>query len=71
MSRSVLDLAAVVGGTETEPKVQVILHYLGERNWLERNGVIIFSQYRTTAEWVLEAPCKIFCNRLCVLSVVL
>ena len=37
------NLAAVVDGTETDPKVQVILHYLGERNWLERNGAIIFS----------------------------
>jgi hypothetical protein len=40
--------------------VQVILHYLGERNWLERNGAIIFSQYRTTAEWVLEALCATY-----------
>ena len=54
------NLAAVVGGTGTDPKVQVILHYLGERNWLERNGAIIFSQYRTTAEWVLEALCATY-----------
>ena len=54
------NLAAVVGGTETDPKVEVILHYLRERNWLERNGAIIFSQYRTTAEWVLEALCAAF-----------
>jgi hypothetical protein len=52
------NLAAVVGGTD--PKVQVILHYLRERRWLERNGSIIFSQYRTTAEWVLEALCAAF-----------
>jgi hypothetical protein len=54
------NLAAVVGGTGTDPKVEVILHYLRERNWLERNGAIIFSQYRTTAEWVLEALCAAF-----------
>ena len=54
------NLAAVVGGTATDPKVQVILHYLRERHWLERNGAIIFSQYRTTAEWVLEALCAAF-----------
>ena len=54
------NLAAVVGGVGTDPKVQVILHYLGERNWLERNGAIIFSQYRTTAEWVLETLCAIY-----------
>lgn len=56
------NLAAVVGGTDVDPKVQVILHYLRERKWLERNGAIIFSQYRTTAEWVLEALCAAFPN---------
>jgi superfamily II DNA or RNA helicase len=56
------NLAAVVAGTDADPKVQVILHYLRERNWLERNGAIIFSQYRTTAEWVLEALCAAFPN---------
>jgi superfamily II DNA or RNA helicase len=56
------NLAAVVSGTGTDPKVQVILHYLGEQNWLERNGAIIFSQYRTTAEWVLEALCSTYPN---------
>jgi hypothetical protein len=54
------NLAAVVGGTGTDPKVQVILHYLSERRWLEQNGAIVFSQYRTTAEWVLEAICAMF-----------
>ena len=52
----------VVDGTDVDPKVQVILHYLREQNWLEQNGVIIFSQYRTTAEWVLEALCMAFPN---------
>ena len=41
---------------------QVILHYLREQIWLERNGAIIFGQYRTTAEWVLEAQCAAFPN---------
>jgi superfamily II DNA or RNA helicase len=54
------NLAAVVDGTEVDPKVQVILHYLREHRWLEDNGAIIFSQYRTTAEWVLEALCDAF-----------
>jgi len=54
------NLAAVVDGSDTDPKVQVVLHYLREQHWLERNGAIIFSQYRTTAEWVLEALCKTF-----------
>ena len=55
-------LAAVVDGDGTDPKVQVILHYLGERSWLAENGAIIFSQYRTTAEWVLEALCRTYPN---------
>lgn len=54
------NLAAVVEGTDVDPKVQVILHYLRDRRWLETNGAIIFSQYRTTAEWVLEALCAAF-----------
>jgi hypothetical protein len=39
---------------------QLGIYYLRERNWLDRNGAIIFSQYRTTAEWVLEALCAAF-----------
>ncbi|RWK94987.1 MAG: helicase SNF2 [Mesorhizobium sp.] len=54
------NLAAVVDGSDIDPKVQVILHYLREQRWLEQNGAIIFSQYRTTAEWVLDALCKAF-----------
>jgi superfamily II DNA or RNA helicase len=54
------NLAAVVSGAGDDPKVQVILHFLGERRWLEENGAIIFSQYRTTAEWVLDALCKAY-----------
>ena len=54
------NLAAVVDGSDIDPKVQIVLHYLRERNWLETNGAIIFSQYRTTAEWVLEALCFAF-----------
>jgi superfamily II DNA or RNA helicase len=49
------NLAAVIEGSDVDPKVQVILHFLRERRWLEDNGAIIFSQYRTTAEWVLDS----------------
>jgi superfamily II DNA or RNA helicase len=56
------NLASVVAGSGLDPKVQVILHYLRERDWLNTNGAIIFSQYFTTAEWVLEALCKAFPN---------
>jgi ERCC4-related helicase len=38
----------------------VVLHYLRERHRLAENGAIIFSQYRTTAEWLLEALCAAF-----------
>lgn len=54
------NLAAVTEGADVDPKVQVILHFLRERRWLEENGAIIFSQYRTTAEWVLDALCEAF-----------
>jgi superfamily II DNA or RNA helicase len=54
------NLAAVVAGSDVDPKVQVILHYLREHHWLERNGAIIFSQYLTTAEWILENLCMTF-----------
>jgi hypothetical protein len=54
------NLAAVVDGADVDPKVQVVLHYLRECRWLEENGAIIFSQYRTTAEWLLEALCAAF-----------
>jgi superfamily II DNA or RNA helicase len=54
------NLAAVVAGQGTDPKVQVILHYLRNRNWLKDNGAIIFSQYRATAQWVLGALCDTF-----------
>jgi hypothetical protein len=56
------NLEAVVAGGDIDPKVQVVLHYLRDRQWLETNGAIIFSQYLTTAEWVLEALCQAFPN---------
>jgi hypothetical protein len=37
------NLAAVAGGTDVDLKVQVVLHYLRQQNWLEQNGAIIFS----------------------------
>lgn len=54
------NLAAVVDGADADPKVEVVLHYLRDHRWLEQNGAIIFSQYRTTAEWVLENLCVAF-----------
>jgi hypothetical protein len=56
------NLTAVTGGSDVDPKVQVILHYLRGRRWLKENGAIIFSQYRTTAEWVLEALCDAYAD---------
>ncbi|MGH7161730.1 MAG: helicase-related protein [Acetobacteraceae bacterium] len=49
------NLEAVVSGSAADPKIEVVLHYLRERRWLAETGAIIFSQYLTTAEWVLEA----------------
>jgi len=54
------NLASVVDGRDIDPKVKVILHYLKEQKWLEKNGAIIFSQYLTTAAWVAEALCAEF-----------
>ncbi len=54
------NLASVIDGEDIDPKVKVVLHYLRDRQWLEENGAIIFSQYRTTAEWVLTALCDAF-----------
>lgn len=54
------NLAAVVDGQDVDPKVKVILHYLIEHEWLEKNGAIVFSQYFTTTEWVAEGLCKAF-----------
>lgn len=41
--------------TAPDPKVEVIVTYLRDRGWLESHGAILFSQYRTTAEWVADA----------------
>ena len=57
------NLASVVDGADIDPKVKVILHYLQEQQWLEKNGAIIFSQYLTTAEWVAEALCASLSRR--------
>jgi hypothetical protein len=54
------NLKAVVDGTDVDPKVQIILHYLREKNWLGVNGAIIFSQYRTTSEWILTSLCAAY-----------
>lgn len=45
---------------EPDPKVQVILHYLREQNWLETHGAILFSQYFTTAEWIAQRLAEAF-----------
>jgi hypothetical protein len=54
------NLASVVERLDIDPKVEVILHYLRDAGWLDTNGSIIFSQYRTTAEWIAEALCAEF-----------
>lgn len=46
-------------GTDADPKLQVLRHYLrevgashGRSGWLEMHGCIVFSQYHDTARWV-------------------
>jgi len=56
------NLTSVVNRSDIDPKLEVILHYLRDADWLETNGAIIFSQYRATAEWVAEALCDAFPN---------
>lgn len=46
---------------QVDPKMQVIMHYLVEEQWLE-HGCIIFSQYYDTAHWVAESLAEKFPN---------
>lgn len=48
-------------GSDADPKLQVLRHYLkevgihqGRRGWLDAHGCIIFSQYYDTARWVAD-----------------
>jgi superfamily II DNA or RNA helicase len=56
----ITDLEAVARAPD--PKVEVVLAYLRDRDWLESHGAILFSQYLTTAEWVAEALTAAFPN---------
>jgi hypothetical protein len=49
------NLEAIKQSEGSDPKIQVILHYLRNRGWLESHGSIIVSQYFDTAEWVALA----------------
>ena len=40
---------------EEDPKLKAILYFLEEENWLKNYGVIIFSQYYDTAQWVADS----------------
>ena len=39
---------------EQDPKLNAVIHYLEQEKWLEL-GVILFSQYYDTAQWMAEA----------------
>jgi superfamily II DNA or RNA helicase len=41
----------LLGRRPTDPKLDAVLHFLGERGWLGL-GCIVFSQYYDTAHWV-------------------
>jgi len=54
----VRSLEAVV--LEPDPKIEVILHYLRNQDWLHSHGAILFSQYFTTADWVAQRLAEAF-----------
>ncbi len=37
-----------------DPKLRAVIHYLEQEKWLE-HGVIVFSQYYDTAQWIADA----------------
>jgi superfamily II DNA or RNA helicase len=42
-----------------DPKIEAVLHYLlGEPQWLERYGCIVFSQFFDTTDWVARTIAK-------------
>lgn len=47
-------LQAVVERGKLDPKVDVIIRYLTDNGWLEENGMIAFSQFYDTAEFVAQ-----------------
>jgi len=48
------NLQAVVDRGKLDPKVDVIIRYLTENGWLEAHGMIAFSQFYDTAEFVAQ-----------------
>lgn len=46
-------IVAALGKKPTDPKLEAVLYFLLDRQWLEK-GCIIFSQYYDTAFWVAE-----------------
>ncbi|MCJ2007046.1 helicase-related protein [Methylobacterium sp. J-092] len=53
-------LAAVSQREGLDPKVAVIAHYLGEGGWLRRHGMIAFSQFYDTAEFLGRELARLF-----------
>lgn len=45
-------LASIVSQGRTDPKIEVLVRYLRDNDWLDRNGMIAFSQFYDTAEFV-------------------
>ena len=46
-------LISYVERVESDPKLEAVVHYLKNESWLEL-GVIIFSQYYDTAQWLAD-----------------
>jgi len=47
-------IVTALSSKPTDPKLDAVLYFLQERNWLEL-GCIIFSQYYDTAYWIAES----------------
>lgn len=57
------DLLVVVSREQLDPKVEVIIRYLTDNRWLEDHGMIAFSQFYDTAEFVAMNLAKKFPDR--------
>lgn len=47
------ELVRALSSKPTDPKLDAVLHFLEDKDWL-RHGCIVFSQYYDTARWIAE-----------------
>ncbi len=53
-------LSDIITRQRTDPKVEVLVRYLRDLGWLERHGMIAFSQFYDTAEFVATSLAAVF-----------